>query len=260
MSWTALVVEPAGAIHLPVDIDLDGMDVRVAQALDGRRVGLIVTSAGIAKTRAPGRWQTLAVAPDGRLTSSPVAVAVDDLVTTTNDAWEPAALMGRRGWMVLTVPLHELADGTFISETAAICDYLEALHPEPPLLGRDPRERAIVAMWDRRCELDGFYAVAEALRNKAKGMKGRALTGLHQVDQIPELVHRGRARVHHFFEALDAQLGKGEFLTGDSFTLADITALVTVDFASWVKLNIPDELHNAKRWHEAVSARPSAKA
>jgi len=158
-----------------------------------------------------------------------------------------------------TVPLLELDDDTFISETAAICGYLEALHPEPPLLGRDPRERALVTMWDRRCELDGFYAVSEVLRNKAKGLKGRALTGPHNVEQIPELVDRGRARVQHFFEALDAQLAKGEFLTGDSFTLADITALVTVDYAGWVKLTIPDELENAKRWHQAVSERPSAK-
>jgi len=159
-----------------------------------------------------------------------------------------------------TVPLLELDDGTFISETAAICGYLEALHPDPPLLGRDPRERAMVTMWDQRCERDGFYAVAEVLRNKAKGMQGRALTGPHTVAQIPALVERGRQRVQHFFEALDRQLAGNEFLTGDRLTLADITALVAVDFAGWVKLTLPDELNHARRWHQAMSERPSAKA
>ncbi len=159
-----------------------------------------------------------------------------------------------------TVPVLQLDDGTAISECAAICGYLEQLHPEPPLLGRDPQERAIVTMWDRRCELDGFYAVAEVLRNKAKGMKGRALTGPQDVEQIPALVERGQGRVQHFFEALDQQLSDKEFLTGEAFTMADITALVSVDFAGWVKLTLSDELVHAKRWHQAVSARPSAKA
>ncbi len=169
-----------------------------------------------------------------------------------------AVFQSKNPWC--TVPLLELDDGTCISETSAICGYLEALHPEPALLGRDPRERALIAMWDRRAELDGFYAVAEVLRNKSEGLKGRALTGPHAVAQIPELVERGQERVLHFFQALDVQLARNEFLAGDQFSMADITALVTVDFAGWVKLSLPDELENARRWHQAVSERPSAKA
>jgi glutathione S-transferase len=159
-----------------------------------------------------------------------------------------------------TVPVLQLDDGTSISECAAICGYLEELHAEPPLLGRDAKERAIVAMWDRRCELDGCYAVAEMLRNKARGMKARALTGPHDVEQIPALVERGSARVQHFFEALDQRLADHDYLAGECFTMADITALISVDFAGWVKLTLSDELVHAKRWHQAVSARPSAKA
>jgi hypothetical protein len=100
-SWSAVMLERSGRAHPPVDIGLDGMDVRVAQPLDGQRVGLVVAAAAIAKTKAPGRWQTLTVPANGPIQSSPVAVSVDDLVTTTNDVWQAAALDGKRGWLVL---------------------------------------------------------------------------------------------------------------------------------------------------------------
>jgi glutathione S-transferase len=159
-----------------------------------------------------------------------------------------------------TVPVLELDDGTALCEVVAIYRYLEEAYSDPPLLGVDARDKAIVAMWDHWCELDGFLAVAEAFRNASPAFKGRALTGPEETEQIPALAERGRVRVRRFFEALDARLGGQEFIAGPRYTAADITALVAVDFAGWIKMSIPEEYQNARRWHAAVSERPSAQA
>jgi glutathione S-transferase len=158
----------------------------------------------------------------------------------------------------LTVPVLELDDGTKINSTQGLWRYLEETHPEPPLMGRDAREKALVADREWRVEVEGFMAVGEALRNSAKPMAGRALTGKHSYEQIPELAERGRARVPRFFEDLDRMLGESEYIAGDSYTVADITAFVTVEFAGWLKLGLADDQTNAKRWYEAVKARPSS--
>ena len=155
-----------------------------------------------------------------------------------------------------TVPALELDDGTCIAEIPPICRYLEELHPEPNLLGADARERAIIAMWDRYMELDGVMAVAEALRNRAKGMKGRALTGPVGYEQIPELAERGRKRTGQFFTDLDERLGESDYIAGDRFSVADITAFVAVEFAGWLKITIADEQNNLRRWYDTVAARP----
>jgi glutathione S-transferase len=116
-------------------------------------------------------------------------------------------------------------------------------------------------MWDHHFEIDGFLAVAEALRNASPRMQGRALPGFAEVAQIPALVGRGTARVQRFFAALDERLGESEYVAGDHYTMADITAQVTVDFAAWIKLAPPGPGHaHTRRWHEAVSRRPSASA
>lgn len=159
-----------------------------------------------------------------------------------------------------TVPVLELDDGTLINESLAICRYFEELCPDPPLMGVDARDKALVTMWDRRMELDGYLAASEGLRNWARGFKGRALTGTAGVEQIPELAERGRARVERFFDLLEGRLAESEFIAGPRYTVADITALCTVDFAGWMKLYLPDAHANARRWHDAVSVRPSAKA
>ena len=109
-----------------------------------------------------------------------------------------------------TVPALELDDGTSIAEIPPICRYLEEIQPEPNLLGADPKERALISMWDRYMEFDGFMAVAEALRNSAKGMRGRALTGNAGYEQIPDLAERGRKRTERFFADLEARLGEIE--------------------------------------------------
>jgi glutathione S-transferase len=158
----------------------------------------------------------------------------------------------------MTVPVLELDDGTRLNSTQGAWRYLEEMHPEPPLMGRDAREKAMVADREWRVEVEGFMAVGEALRNMAKGMAGRALTGKYGYEQIPALAERGRTRVPRFFEDLDRILGESEFVAGDVYTVADITAFVTVEFAGWLKLGLADDQSNAKRWYEAVKARPSS--
>lgn len=159
-----------------------------------------------------------------------------------------------------TVPVLELDDGTRISEAVAVCRYLEESWPEPALMGRTAKEKAVIAMWEHRFEIDGFLAVAEAFRNASPGFRGRALTGQAPCEQIPELAERGRARVDRFFAVLDERLADSPFVAGDDYTVADITAQVAVDFAAWIKKRIPESFTHARRWHRAVSARPSAGA
>jgi glutathione S-transferase len=159
-----------------------------------------------------------------------------------------------------TVPALVLDDGTVIADAIAICGYLEELHPDPALIGTTPRERAVVTALNRQIERDGFYAAMDAFRNAAKGLKGRALPGPHDYQQIPDLAERGRARIGHFFQAMNARLADKEFVGGERYTIADISTLVLTDFAGWIKLSVPDDCLNLRRWHAAVSARPSAKA
>jgi len=168
------------------------------------------------------------------------------------------AFASKNPW--LTVPVIELDDGTCISEISACCRYLEETHPEPPLMGRDAKDKAVVEMWNHHMFQEGFMAAAEALRNFAPPMKGRALAGPHNFEQIPDLAERGRARLGHFMADLDARLGESKYVAGENYSIADITTFVTVDFAGWVKVAPEDGHTNLKRWHDEMNARPSAKA
>jgi glutathione S-transferase len=159
-----------------------------------------------------------------------------------------------------TVPALELDDGTHINDAIAICLYFEGIYPQPPLIGETAEEKARIAAWQRQVERNGFYAVMEAFRNWARGLKGRALPGPYNYDQIPALAERGRLRVGHFFEQMDARLAQSEYVAGPRYTIADITALVTVDFAGQAKLPVPESFTHLRRWYANVSARPSAKA
>jgi glutathione S-transferase len=159
-----------------------------------------------------------------------------------------------------TVPSLELDDGTRINDAVGICVYFEAIHPQPPLMGETAEEKALVASWQREAERNGFYAVMEAFRNSAPGLKGRALPGPHDYEQIPALAERGRLRVQHFQEQMDARLGQSEFIAGPHYSIADITALITIDFAVRAKMPIPENYEHLRRWYAQVSARPSAKA
>ncbi len=160
-----------------------------------------------------------------------------------------------------TVPALVLDDGTVVADAVAICGYIEELHPEPPLIGASPQERAVVTALNRQIERDGFFAAMDAFRNVAKGLKGRALPGPHDYEQIPELAERGRARIGHFFKGMNARLADREFVAGSRYTIADISTMVLTGMAvGMVKLAIPEDCPHLLRWHAAVSARPSAKA
>jgi glutathione S-transferase len=159
-----------------------------------------------------------------------------------------------------TVPALELDDGTRINDAIAICVYFEAIQPRPALMGESAEEKALVIAWQREVERNGFYAVMEAFRNTVPALKRRALPGPHDYEQIPALAERGRLRVSHFYDQLDARLAQTEFVAGAKYSVADITALVTVDFAQRAKLPIPEAHAHLRRWHALVSARPSAKA
>lgn len=158
------------------------------------------------------------------------------------------------------VPALELDNGTCISEVIAICQYLEDTYPEPVLLGNTPEERALVSMWNGKVEQLGLMAMMDAFRNSAKGMVDRALPGPESYAQIPELAERGRRRLLHFFYRLNDQLAGNTFLAGDNYSVADISAMVLIDFAGWIKIAIPDDAIHVARWYAEVSKRPSAAA
>jgi len=159
-----------------------------------------------------------------------------------------------------TVPVLELDDGTRLTDTLAICHYLESEFPEPNLMGRDGREQALVMNWHEQVMTEGFLAGAEALRNFAKGFANRAVTGPKNFDQIPQLAERGRERLAEFMAVLDGRLAESAHVALDRLTMADIGAYVCVDFAGWIKLPVVERWPHIRRWHEALSARPAFSA
>jgi glutathione S-transferase len=156
-----------------------------------------------------------------------------------------------------TVPALRTEEGLVLTDNAAITAWLEACFPQPPLLGETAAEKAQIASWSWRIEFEGLIAAAEALRNGSPAMAKRALPGPVDYAQIPALAERGRARVQQFFAALEARLVGRAFIAAECFSVADITAVVAVDFARVVKVK-PDERHpNLQRWRAAMALRPS---
>ncbi len=154
-----------------------------------------------------------------------------------------------------TVPALVTEEGPVLTDNAAIAAYVEARHPEPPLLGRTPLDKADIAGWQWRVEFEGLIAIAEALRNSSPAMADRALPGPVNYAQIPALAERGLARVRQFFSTLDAHLAGRDFIAAGQFSIADITAVVAVDFARAVKIKPGDEHPHLRRWREAMQAR-----
>jgi len=152
-----------------------------------------------------------------------------------------------------TVPVLELDDGTFISESVAICRYFEELQPLPPLFGADAKQRALVEMWNRRMEFNILQPIADAFRQRHDFFKGR-------IRQLAEYAEVQRLNAEDGLDWLDRELASRRFIAGDQFSIADITAVVAIDFGRVSKIAIkPDQL-NLARWHAEISARPSAKA
>jgi len=203
------------------------------------------------------------IAPNPRrvriyLAEKGIAVPIEDAGLPGKPVLRPEFLERHRH---RRVPLLVLDDGTEIGEAMAICRYFETLHPEPPLMGRDAKDRALVEMWERLAEWEGMHAVSEFFRNSKRSFSGRALAGsATAIDQIPALADRGRQRMALFYERFEAQLAGRPFVAGDAFSVADITTMCTIDFANFCGLGIPEGCANLRRWHAQVSARPSATA
>lgn len=156
-----------------------------------------------------------------------------------------------------TVPALRTEDSLVLTDNAAITAWLEARFPEPPLLGTTPAEKAEVASWNWRVEFEGLLAIAEALRNSSPAMAHRALPGTVAYEQIPELAARGLARAQQFFATLNERLAGREFVATSRFSVADITAVVAVDFARVIKVRVGDEHPHLQRWRAAMALRPS---
>ncbi|MGE0822062.1 MAG: glutathione S-transferase family protein [Candidatus Binatia bacterium] len=152
-----------------------------------------------------------------------------------------------------TVPVLELDDGTCISETVAICRYLEELHPNPPLMGIDAKDKAIVEMWQRRMELELLIPIADAFRQRHDFFKGK-------IRQVAEYAEAQKKNAEERLAQLNNELANQQFIAGDRYTIADITALCAIDFGRVSKIAIQPDQQHLTRWHAAVSARPSAKA
>jgi glutathione S-transferase len=156
-----------------------------------------------------------------------------------------------------TVPALRTDECTLLTDNAAIAAYLEARYPEPPLMGVTPQEKAEVASWHWRIEFEGLMAIAEALRNGSPAMANRALPGPVNYPQIPELAQRGLARVQQFLVTLNDHLAERAYIATERFSIADITAVVAVDFARAVKVK-PNASHpHVLRWREKMALRPS---
>jgi glutathione S-transferase len=156
-----------------------------------------------------------------------------------------------------TVPALRTEEGTLLTDNAGIAAYLEARYPEPPLLGRTPQDKAEIGSWHWRAEFEGLMAVADALRNSSPAMVNRALPGPANYPQIPELHQRGLARAQQFFVTLNERLAGRDFIAADQFSIADIAAVVTVDFARVIRLKPGEDVPHLVRWREAMGQRPS---
>lgn len=152
------------------------------------------------------------------------------------------------------VPVLELDDGTRIAESVAICRYIEEIRPDPPLFGRDAREKALVEMWSRRIEFGLFMPVAFAFRHLHPGMAAS------EVPQVREWGEVNKPKALEFLRLLDREIGDRPFIAGERFSIADITLLVSYDFMRAARLSCPEDCARIRRWYEKVSARPSASA
>jgi glutathione S-transferase len=152
------------------------------------------------------------------------------------------------------VPVMVLDDGTVICESVAICRYFEELQPDPPLFGTGPLQRALVEMWQRRMELGLLTAVSTAFRHLHPAMVTL------EVPQVPAWGEANKPRAIEMLNLMNEQLASNRFLAGDAYSIADITAMVAIDFMKPARIPRPEGLDNLTRWYGEVSSRPSAKA
>jgi glutathione S-transferase len=154
-----------------------------------------------------------------------------------------------------TVPALVLDDGTVLTEVIGMYTYLEELHPEPPLMGYTPLERAQVISWCHKVYNGLTMGIASVFRNRSKGFIDRALPGPLNVPQIPELVERGRMQINYILPVLDAHLANSTWLAGDNFSVADIDLFVALGFMGWIKESVPESCAHLNGWYERASAK-----
>ncbi len=158
-----------------------------------------------------------------------------------------------------TVPAFVTDTGLALTENVGIAAYLEEKFPTPPLMGNSADEKGAVLMWNAICETQGFLVIGNYLRNSNPGHSGRAITGPVSFEQIPDLANRAKKRADIFFNMLEAQLSKSDYLATDKFTFADISGFVVCDFARMVKISIPKNCSATQAWYDKIKERPSAK-
>ncbi len=152
------------------------------------------------------------------------------------------------------VPVLVLDDGAAIAESVAICRYFDEIVPEPALMGRGARDAAMVEMWQRRMENELFFPVTQSFRHRHPAMAQM------ENPQVPAWGEACADRAIRMLPVLDDRLKDSAFVAGDEFTIADITALVAIDFMKPAKLAVPEGLDHLARWRGTVQARPSASA
>lgn len=156
------------------------------------------------------------------------------------------------------VPFLELDNGTVIAESLSICRYLEELHPEPALFGRTAEERAVIDMWLRRFELDGFIPMLHAVRNHVPTFAGRVVPGTRtDLPQLPAMVTRGKEMMEIFLRRVEPHMAKSDFVAGPRFTIADITAFFTVRLTKPLEMDISSSFPAVSAWYAKVCARPA---
>lgn len=159
------------------------------------------------------------------------------------------------------VPTLVLDDGTAVGEVPAIIRYFDEAFTDQPINGATPAQKAVVQMWERRIELEGFAAVMETVRNAAQGLAGRAISGPHGYEQISALVQRGHQRIADFYSDLEERLSTATYVAGETFSSADITAVVTIDFATKaVSLPIPEDYSATRHWYDQIAKRATFSA
>lgn len=160
------------------------------------------------------------------------------------------------------LPTLVLDDGTVLDESVAICRYVEELYPDPRLMGTDALSKARIEARQRHIEFDGLLPAAEVFRNAYPRFQARGVGGnMGPVQAIPQLVDRGKKLISVFFDRLEQELSNSRYVAGADYSIADITALCTLDFATTsARLPFPDQVPAITRWYREVTSRPSAAA
>ena len=156
------------------------------------------------------------------------------------------------------IPFLELENGTIITETISICRYLDEQSNSSKLFGNDTEERAIIDMWNRRIELDGFLPLLHSVRNKTSFFKGKVVPGTRtSITQSPEIVERGIEMFNILLNRIEPHLSENKFLLGDKFSIADITSHFMFNLSNMLKIDFGQKYKNVYRWKSDLEKRPS---